>query len=140
RRAEGIDAGRAAIEGAGGRLRPILMTSCAMIAGLLPMALGWGEGGEQAAPLGRAVIGGLAAATVATLVVLPAVFAIVQGRADRESASLDPDDPESLHYHEDELLEEKTFRAEIRRGSQSYAEKTKREPVEESSMVNPNTA
>ena len=73
-----------------------------MIAGMLPMAMGWSEGSEQTAPLGRAVIGGLAAATVATLAVLPAVFAMVQGRADRESASLDPDDPESPHYHEEE--------------------------------------
>ena len=69
-----------------------------MIAGMMPMALGWGEGGEQTAPLGRAVIGGLAAATLATLVVLPAVFAIVQGGAGRRSASLDPDDPESPRY------------------------------------------
>ena len=73
-----------------------------MIAGMLPMALGFGEGGEQTAPLGRAVIGGLAAATFATLVVLPAAFALVQGRAGHESASLDPDDPESPHYHEED--------------------------------------
>jgi Cu/Ag efflux pump CusA len=102
RRDEGADAGRAAVEGARGRLRPILMTSCAMIAGMLPLALGWGEGGGQTAPLGRAVIGGLAAATLATLAVLPAAFALVQGRAGRDSASLDPDDPESPHYHEEE--------------------------------------
>ncbi len=57
------------------------MTSCAMIAGMMPMALGLGEGGEQTAPLGRAVIGGLAAATLATLFVLPAVFALVHGPA-----------------------------------------------------------
>jgi multidrug efflux pump subunit AcrB len=126
RREEGVDARRAAVEGARGRLRPILMTSCAMIAGMLPMGLGWSEGGEQTAPLGRAVIGGLAAATVATLIVLPAAFAMVQGRAGRESASLDPDDPESPHYHD----EEKTFHAEPRRGSQSYAEKTKKESIE----------
>ena len=82
----------AAIEGARSRLRPILMTSFAMIAGMMPMALGLGEGGEQTAPLGRAVVGGLAAATLATLLVLPSVFAIVQSRAHRRSASLDPDD------------------------------------------------
>ncbi len=69
------------------------MTSLAMIAGMIPMALGLGEGGEQTAPLGRAVIGGLAAATVATLLVLPSVFAIIQGRTSRRSRSLDPDDP-----------------------------------------------
>ena len=88
----------AAVAGASGRLRPILMTSCAMTAGMVPLALGWGEGGEQTAPLGRAVIGGLAAATFATLAVLPAVFAAVQGGATRRSASLDPFDPVSLHY------------------------------------------
>jgi multidrug efflux pump subunit AcrB len=82
----------AAVEGARSRLRPILMTSLAMIAGMVPMALGLGEGGEQTAPLGRAVIGGLALATVATLLVLPAVFALVQGPAHRRSASLHPDD------------------------------------------------
>ncbi len=82
------------------------MTSCAMIAGMLPMALGWGEGAEMSAPLGRAVIGGLIAATLATLCVLPAVFALVQGKAGNESASLDPDDPESPHYHEEEVDDE----------------------------------
>jgi multidrug efflux pump subunit AcrB len=68
------------------------MTSLAMIAGMLPMAIGLGEGGEQTAPLGRAVIGGLAVATLATLFVLPAVFTIVQSRAHRRSVSLDPDE------------------------------------------------
>ncbi len=82
----------AAVEGARSRLRPILMTSCAMMAGMFPMALGLGEGGEQTAPLGRAVIGGLLFATAATLLVLPPVFAIVQARAHRRSPSLDPDD------------------------------------------------
>jgi multidrug efflux pump subunit AcrB len=91
-------AGEAAIEGARTRLRPILMTSCAMLAGMLPLALALGEGGEQTAPLGRAVIGGLLSATLATLLVLPAVFALVQGRSSTRSASLDPDDPDSPHY------------------------------------------
>jgi multidrug efflux pump subunit AcrB len=90
----GAESGAAAIEGAASRLRPISMTSAAMIAGMLPLAIGFGEGGEQTAPLGRAVVGGLAAATLATLLVLPAVFAIVQSRAHRRSASLDPDDAE----------------------------------------------
>jgi multidrug efflux pump subunit AcrB len=76
------------------------MTSLAMIAGMLPMALGLGAGAEDAAPLGRAVIGGLAAATVATLVILPSVFAIVQSGARTRSASLDPDDVESIHHGE----------------------------------------
>jgi multidrug efflux pump subunit AcrB len=72
------------------------MTSLAMIAGMLPMALGLGEGGEQTSPLGRAVIGGLAAATLATLFILPSVFATVQARAHRRSASLDPDEETSV--------------------------------------------
>jgi multidrug efflux pump subunit AcrB len=88
----------AAVEGAQGRLRPILMTSCAMLAGMLPMAIALGEGGEQTAPLGRAVIGGLLASTLATLVVLPSVFAVVLGRSSTVSVSLDPDDPDSRYF------------------------------------------
>jgi multidrug efflux pump subunit AcrB len=98
RREEGMPAGRAAITAAKGRLRPIIMTGCAMIAGMIPMSLGLEEGSEQNAPLGRAVIGGMALATVATLLVLPAVFALLLGRASAQSPSLDPDDPESTHY------------------------------------------
>jgi len=98
RREEGEAAAAAAVAGARGRLRPILMTSCAMTAGMVPLALGFSEGGEQAAPLARAVIGGLAAATLATLVVLPTVFAIIQGGAGRRQASIDPADPESALY------------------------------------------
>lgn len=97
-RAGGLAAPDAAAEGAASRLRPILMTSAAMIAGMIPLALALGEGGEQSAPLGRAVIGGLAAATVATVLVLPAVFALAQGSSTARSASLDPDDPNSRHY------------------------------------------
>jgi Cu/Ag efflux pump CusA len=69
-----------------------------MIAGMSPMALAIGEGGQQVAPLGRAVIGGLVAATFATLLVLPCVFAAVQARAGTRSVSLDADDPESPHF------------------------------------------
>lgn len=69
-----------------------------MIVGMIPMALGFGEGSEQTAPLGRAVVGGLAAATLATLLVLPSVFAILRGHAKARSVSLDPDDPLSGHY------------------------------------------
>lgn len=94
-RMAGAAADAAANEGARSRLRPILMTSLAMIAGMVPMALALGEGGEQTAPLGRAVIGGLAAATLASLLVLPCVFAMIQDRTTRQSASLDPDDPAS---------------------------------------------
>jgi multidrug efflux pump subunit AcrB len=97
-RHEGREASEAAVDGAKQRLRPILMTSCAMIAGMVPMALGLGEGGEQTAPLGRAVIGGLAVATFATLFVLPSVFIVVQGRSSTRSASLDPDDPGSPNF------------------------------------------
>jgi len=85
------------IEAARARMRPVLMTSAAMIAGMIPMALAFGEGAEATAPLGRAVIGGLAAATVATLVVLPSVYSLVQGAATVTSASLDPDDPDSVY-------------------------------------------
>ncbi|WZO96499.1 efflux RND transporter permease subunit [Isosphaeraceae bacterium EP7] len=98
RREDSAGATEAAVFGAKGRLRPILMTSCAMTAGMVPMAVGWGEGGGQTAPLGRAVIGGLVAATFATLLVLPSIFALVQGWAGRDSASLDPDDPESRYF------------------------------------------
>jgi multidrug efflux pump subunit AcrB len=94
----GAEAMAAGVEGARSRLRPILMTSTAMIAGMLPMALSLGEAGGQAAPLGRAVIGGLSAATIATLFVLPSVFAVVQGRSHRRAASLDPNDPQSSHF------------------------------------------
>jgi Cu/Ag efflux pump CusA len=65
---------------------------------MLPMALGFGEGGEQTAPLGRAVIGGLAAATLTSIFVLPAIFALVMGNAPIRSASLDPDDPDSRYF------------------------------------------
>jgi multidrug efflux pump subunit AcrB len=95
---ERMPADRAAITAAKGRLRPIIMTGCAMIAGMIPMSLALEEGSEQNAPLGRAVIGGMALATFATLLVLPAVFALLLGRASNESPSLDPDDPGSTHY------------------------------------------
>jgi multidrug efflux pump subunit AcrB len=97
-RVAGADAGAAAVEGGRGRMRPILMTSFAMIAGMMPMALGLGDGGEQVAPLGRAVIGGLAVATFATLLILPAVFAVVMGRSHRRSVSLYPFDPASRFF------------------------------------------
>ena len=74
------DAQESAIEAGYTRFRPVLMTALAMIIGMVPMALGLGEGGEQNAPLGRAVIGGLLCATVATLVFVPSVFALLHGR------------------------------------------------------------
>jgi multidrug efflux pump subunit AcrB len=91
-RRKGLNADEAARSGAVSRLRPILMTSFAMIAGMVPIALAFGQGGEQTAPLGRAVIGGLAASTIAVLTILPLTFAMVQRKASRESESLHPDD------------------------------------------------
>jgi multidrug efflux pump subunit AcrB len=88
----------AAMEGATGRSRAILMTACAMIVGMVPMAMGFGEAAQQTAPLGRAVIGGLAASTFATLFILPAAYAVLQTRSKQFSPSLDPDDPTSQHY------------------------------------------
>jgi multidrug efflux pump subunit AcrB len=84
--------------GAGSRLRAILMTAAAMIFGMLPMAVGFGESGPQAAPLGRAVIGGLIVSTFATLTILPSIYAILQGRASVTSPSLNPMDPASRYY------------------------------------------
>jgi len=84
--AEGLDASVAALEAGFTRFRPVIMTALAMIIGMVPMALGLGEGAEQNAPLGRAVIGGLLLATVATLFFVPTVFSMVHGRSgDREN-------------------------------------------------------
>ena len=85
----------AAVFGGSTRLRPILMTSIAMIAGMVPMALGISEGGNQTAPLGRAVIGGLAASTLATLFILPSIYSASQEKASKTSASLDVTDEHS---------------------------------------------
>jgi multidrug efflux pump subunit AcrB len=93
-RKAGQDARTAARNAAGERLRPVLMTSLAMIAGMIPMALALGRGSEEVAPLGRAVIGGLLFATAATLLILPTIFSIVQRRASIISPTLDPDDPD----------------------------------------------
>ncbi len=95
RRQARVPAVEAALYGGHTRLRPILMTTLAMIAGMVPMALALGEGGHQTAPLGRAVIGGLLASTLATLLVVPAIFSWAQERVSVQSASLDPTDPES---------------------------------------------
>jgi multidrug efflux pump subunit AcrB len=79
RMAEGLDPARAAEEAGFTRFRPVIMTAMAMIIGMVPLALGLGEGGEQNAPLGRAVIGGLFLATVATLFFVPAVYSLIHG-------------------------------------------------------------
>jgi multidrug efflux pump subunit AcrB len=85
----GVSAASAAVEAGFTRFRPVLMTALAMIIGMVPMAFGLGEGGEQNAPLGRAVIGGLALATVATLFFVPSVFALLHGRtAPRRESGL----------------------------------------------------
>lgn len=96
-RKETGDAAKAAVRAAALRLRPILMTSISMIVGMIPMATGLGDG-AQSAPLGRAVIGGLLASTLASLLVLPVIFARVRRKASLQPASLDPDDRHSLHF------------------------------------------
>jgi multidrug efflux pump subunit AcrB len=83
----GVPAVQSALEAGYTRIRPVLMTALAMIIGMLPMSLGLGEGGEQNAPLGRAVIGGLMFATVATLFFVPSVFAIIHGHRERRGAT-----------------------------------------------------
>ena len=94
----GSDSIDAAITGAGDRLRPILMTACAMTVGMVPMALALERGSQMQAPLGRAVIGGLVMSTFATLLVLPSIFAMVIGKRKAVSPSVYPDDRESRYY------------------------------------------
>ena len=96
-RRDGASVHAAAVEGSRSRLRAILMTATAMIAGMIPIAVGTGERAQTAA-LGRAVIGGLFMATLATLMVLPSVYALVQARVRSASPTLDPDDPASKYY------------------------------------------
>jgi multidrug efflux pump subunit AcrB len=102
-RKNGADAKSAARNAASERLRPVLMTSLAMMTGMLPMALAIGRGSEETAPLGRAVIGGLLFATLATLFILPTIFELVQGRAPLGSTSLDPEDPSSRYFAKREV-------------------------------------
>ena len=104
--AAGTPATQAAIDGARDRVRPILMTASAMVLGTVPMALALEEGSGMTAPLGRAVIGGLLVSTFATLLIVPAMFAIVMGDSKKVSPSLYPDDPKSRHY--DPLWHERT--------------------------------
>jgi hypothetical protein len=94
----GSPSANAAVTGASERLRPVLMTACAMTVGMVPMALALERGSQMQAPLGRAVIGGLVMSTFATLLVVPSIFALVIGRKVPESASIYPDDPESPNY------------------------------------------
>jgi multidrug efflux pump subunit AcrB len=95
---KGKPATEAAIMGASERLRPILMTACAMTVGMVPMALALERGSQMEAPLGRAVIGGLVMSTFATLLVLPSIFALVIGTQKARSPSLYPGNPASAHY------------------------------------------
>ena len=83
---EGMPAREAAVTAGHTRMRPVLMTALAMIIGMAPMAMGLGEGGEQNAPLGRAVIGGLLFATIATLFFVPTVFGLIHGAIERKSS------------------------------------------------------
>jgi len=92
---EGMPTSQAAVVGAAGRLRPIIMTACAMTTGMLPMALALEEGSQMQAPLGRAVIGGLVCSTLCTLLILPALFRILIGSGRPAIVSIDPDDPDS---------------------------------------------
>jgi multidrug efflux pump subunit AcrB len=92
------DAVASAKQAASLRLRPIVMTALAMVVGMIPMASGLGEAGDQSSPLGRAVIGGLIASTFAALFILPLVFAWGQGKTSIQSVSLDPEDEESIHF------------------------------------------
>ena len=98
-RKDGASSSDAALHGGESRSRAILMTAAAMIFGMIPMALGITESGKEVAPLARAVIGGLAAATVSTLFILPSIYTIVLDRSRFQSPSLSPCDPES-RYHE----------------------------------------
>jgi multidrug efflux pump subunit AcrB len=86
-----------AVRGAGNRMRPILMTSIAMIAGMIPMSIGFTEAGNQTVPLGIAVIGGLLFSTISTLLFLPIVYTKLLGKKLYHSPSLHPDDRESSH-------------------------------------------
>jgi multidrug efflux pump subunit AcrB len=94
----------AALEAGASRIRPVLMTAFAMIIGMIPMALGFGEGSEQNAPLGRAVIGGLLFATISTLFFVPVIFASIHSRLERRKAERgddQDDDEESSGPHPD---------------------------------------
>jgi hypothetical protein len=94
----GMPAVQASILGASERLRPILMTACAMTVGMVPMALALEKGSQMQAPLGLAVIGGLVMSTFATLLVVPSIFAVVVGNKVARSPSIYPDDPQSVYY------------------------------------------
>jgi multidrug efflux pump subunit AcrB len=89
----GLDPIAAALDAGAGRIRPVLMTALAMVIGMLPMSLGLGEGGEQNAPLGRAVIGGLCVATMATLIFVPVVYSALRKTPPKSALT-----PEEMAY------------------------------------------
>ena len=97
-RLKNADATKSAMEAASLRVRPIVMTAMAMVVGMIPMAIGMGEGSDQTSPLGRAVIGGLIASTIAALIILPIAFSWAQAKTTTQSVSLDPEDDQSIHY------------------------------------------
>jgi multidrug efflux pump subunit AcrB len=99
-RRAGQESWKAAVYGAQSRLRPVLMTAIAMIVGMIPMALGLSESGQQTAPLARAVIGGLMGSTITTLLIMPVVYAMVHKNKPTYTASLDPLDAHSAYYKE----------------------------------------
>ena len=124
----GASAVEAAIVGAGERLRPILMTACAMTIGMVPMAIGLERGSQMEVPLGRAVIGGLVMSTVATLLVVPSIFAVVIGGRTARSPSIYSGDPDSEHYDPD-------LQTELHGDpSPSHASSSARSPDDESSQ------
>jgi len=99
-RRSGVHSWQAAVHGAQSRLRPVLMTAIAMIVGMIPMALGLSDSGQQTAPLARAVIGGLLGSTITTLLIMPVIYAVVHKDKPTYTASLDPIDPQSAYYEE----------------------------------------
>ncbi len=110
----GVPSVEAAILGASERLRPILMTACAMTVGMVPMALALERGSQMQAPLGLAVIGGLVMSTFATLLVVPSIFAVVIGKKVSRSPSIYPDDPESCALRPQRLRQPGSSRARVR--------------------------
>jgi multidrug efflux pump subunit AcrB len=114
---KGAPSTEAAIQGASERLRPILMTACAMTVGMVPMALALERGSQMQAPLGRAVIGGLVMSTFATLLVVPSIFAVVIGRKTARSPSIYPDDPASEHFDPDAFADREEHAGTIRHGA-----------------------
>ncbi|HEY7330980.1 MAG TPA: efflux RND transporter permease subunit [Gemmataceae bacterium] len=126
---KGTPATEAAILGASERLRPILMTACAMTVGMVPMALALEKGSQMQAPLGRAVIGGLVMSTFATLLIVPSIFAVVIGRSKSRSPSIYPADPDSTHF------DPVRFPPEVEISAKGPTEMVKIEDSEESVVV-----